>query len=421
MVLKLYSYPNNVRVERAKICALYVGVELEEVITKMPLEESLLKINPFGRVPFLETENGEGVFESNAILYYIAGLSPAAGALGRSYIEQARVMQWLSICESDLMTVAMPLLGYKMNPTKFKFNANEEKEASTKLHRILNFMNSHLESHTYLASERVTAADMCMIPNLKKYLTLVVSESGRSQLPNLMRYFNTCMGKAHFASVLGEVSYPEKTVLEQYKEEQAAAKAANKAAKAAEKAPAKAKPVEEKPAEKPVPEKKKHPLDLLPPTSMPLDEWKRQYANNDTRSVALPWLWENIDMDGYTFWYCKYKYNHELEKTFMAANLITGWFQRIESIGKYLFGNVLVFGKSGEGVEISGAWLIRGSMNPMDEDMMGTLDAECYEWRKMDMSDPKDKALFEDYCAHDGKFEGGATLEFNQGKTFKGK
>lgn len=55
-----------------------------------------------------------------------------------------------------------------------------------------------------------------------------------------------------------------------------------------------------------------------------MDEFKRKYSNEDTLTVALPHFWENFDRQGYSIWYCKYKYPEELTLTFKSCNLITG-------------------------------------------------------------------------------------------------
>jgi len=78
----------------------------------------------------------------------------------------------------------------------------------------------------------------------------------------------------------------------------------------------KAKEVEEE--EEPAVEapKAKHPLEALPKPTLPLDEWKRQYSNNDTPD-ALKWFWENYNPEEYSLWKVDYKYNDELTQVFM--------------------------------------------------------------------------------------------------------
>jgi hypothetical protein len=50
----------------------------------------------------------------------------------------------------------------------------------------------------------------------------------------------------------------------------------------------------------------KHPLGALPPSTIPIDEWKRQYSNNET-DVALKWFWEHYDPKEFSLWRVDYK------------------------------------------------------------------------------------------------------------------
>jgi len=165
----------------------------------------------------------------------------------------------------------------------------------------------------------------------------------------------------------------------------------------------------------PVEPKKKSLLDSLPPSKMVLDEWKRTYSNEDTRSKALPWLWEHFDKEGYSFWSCDYKYNAELTKSFMTANLVSGFLQRLDKLRKYAFGSMIIFGQDGD-LEVSGAWMFRGQDIP--EEMGECDDAEHYDWKKIDHEDVKVREFIQDYFAWDGKF-GGKTKPFNEGKIYK--
>lgn len=111
--------------------------------------------------------------------------------------------------------------------------------------------------------------------------------------------------------------------------------------------------------------KKKNPLDDLPKSTFIMDEWKRMYSNNDTRSVAMPWFWQNLDKAGYSMFWCDYKYNNELSKTFMTSNLIGGFFQRLEKLHKYAFGSMIIFGEE-PNLSVGGVWLFRGQEVPPD-------------------------------------------------------
>lgn len=132
-----------------------------------------------------------------------------------------------------------------------------------------------------------------------------------------MRHFNTVIHQPQFFSVIGntEPTAVEKAIVYTPPKKEAAAPKAPVAAAApkAPKAP-KAKEVDEEEEEPSVPAepKAKHPAELLgAPKSFPLDEFKRQYSNNET-DVAFKWLKENYDPQEYSLWKVTFKYPEEL-------------------------------------------------------------------------------------------------------------
>ncbi|KAJ2810514.1 hypothetical protein H4S07_002627 [Coemansia furcata] len=147
---------------------------------------------------------------------------------------------------------------------------------------------------------------------------------------------------------------------------------------------------------------------------MPLDEWKRQYSNNET-PVAMKWLWENIDDESYSFWKVEYKYNDELAKLFMTNNLVGGHFNRLERARKYAFGNLLTLGKDDDNM-IWGYFMVRGKEIP--EEVADAADFESFTWTAADHNDPATRAEIEDCFAWEGP-----TLprEIYDGRTFKPK
>lgn len=55
---------------------------------------------------------------------------------------------------------------------------------------------------------------------------------------------------------------------------------------------------------------------------MIMDDWKRCYSNEDTKTVAIPQFWTMLDTEGYSLWEASYKYDSELTKVFMTCNLV---------------------------------------------------------------------------------------------------
>ncbi|GJN38683.1 hypothetical protein PR202_gb27748 [Eleusine coracana subsp. coracana] len=143
--------------------------------------------------------------------------------------------------------------------------------------RLLGALNMHLASKTFLVGDSVTLADIVMTCNLYHGFTHILTKSFTSEFPHVERYFWTMVNQPNFKKVIGDVQQavsvppvPKKTTPAK---EPKAKDVKKKAPKAAPK-PKEVEALVEEEAPKPKP---KNPLDLLPPSKMILDEWKRLY------------------------------------------------------------------------------------------------------------------------------------------------
>jgi elongation factor 1-gamma len=154
------------------------------------------------------------------------------------------------------------------------------------LKRALGALETHLASNTYLVGDSVTLADIVMSCNLYLGFTRIMTKSFTSEFPHVERYFWTMVNQPNIKKVMGDVKQAESVPPVQKRN--AAPK--EKKLKEVKKEDTKPKPVvkaeEEEEAPKP---KQKNPLDLLPPSKMILDEWKKLYSNTKTnfREVAI--------------------------------------------------------------------------------------------------------------------------------------
>jgi len=413
---KIHTYPNNPRVWKAQIAGKYVGVEIETPAFEMGKDnkskEFLAKF-PVGKVPVLETPEGP-VFESNAIARHVAR-QEGSKLYGSSSYEAALIDQWIDFASNE---IELPSAAW-LYPILDIVPENREATSKAKgdIRKALDILSHHLETRTFLVGERVSLADIVVSMALYRLYKMVLDPGFRKGWRHVNRWFLTLVHQPEFASVIGEVQLCEKMMV---------AKAAPKPAAAPKKeAPKK----EAAPKPKPAPkkkdddeeeenefkeEKKKSKLDSLPKPKMDLDEWKRTYSNSGTRDVALPWLWQNFDAEGYSFWVADYKFNDECQKLFMTANLLGGFVQRLDKLRKYGFGSLVIFGEEPK-LQVSCVWLFRGAEVP--DEMKETDDYPNYEWKQLDHKDEQAKKLVEDFFAWDGEF--GGRPAFSQGKIFK--
>ncbi|KAK4271047.1 hypothetical protein QN277_019797 [Acacia crassicarpa] len=383
MALILHAGEKNKNAYKALIAAEYSVVDVE--------------LAPNFEDPVLETPDGP-IFESNAIARYVVRLNGDNALYGSSLMDYAHVEQWIDFSSLEIDANILSWYRLRMGQTTYLPSAEvmkAEEAAISSLKRALGALNTHLASNKYLVEPFFTLADIIMTCNLLMGFTQLMTKSFTSKFPHVERYFWSLVHQPKFRKILGEVKQAETVVEEKPKE------------------------AEEEEAPKPKP---KNPLDLLPPSKMILDEWKRLYSNTKIifprlysnpktifREVAIEGFWDMYDPEGYSLWFCDYKYNDENNVSFVTMNKVGGFLQRMDLARKYGFGKMLVIGSESP-FKVKGLWLFRGQEIPqfvIDE----CYDMELYEWKKVDISDEAQKELISQMIEDCEPFEGEPLLD----------
>ncbi|XP_075519044.1 elongation factor 1-gamma 3-like isoform X1 [Primulina tabacum] len=415
MALVLHATSTNKNAFKALIAAEFIGVKVElakdfEMGVSNKTSE-FLKMNPIGKVPVLETPDG-AIFESNAIARYVARLKPDNPLYGTSLTDYGHIEQWIDFAATEIdVNISRwlyPRLGF------VQYIPPSEEIAVSALKRALGALNNHLATNTYLVGHGVTLADIVVICNLFLGFKLIMTKSFTSEFPHVERHFWTLVNQPNFKKFLGDVKQAESIPPVTSKKpsqpkEPAKPKAKEEPKKEIKKEEVKPKEVaEEEEAPKPKP---KNPLDLLPPSKMILDEWKRLYSNTKTnfREVAIKGFWDMYDPEGYSLWFCDYKYNDENTVSFVTLNKVSGFLQRMDLARKYAFGKMLIIGSGGP-FKVKGLWLFRGTEIPqfvLDE----CYDMELYDWAKVDINDEAQKERVSQMIEDAEPFEGEPLLD----------
>lgn len=398
MSLTLYTYPNNYRALKTAIAAKYCDIDIavpspEEFKFPEALKtDDFRTLNPVGKVPVLQTPDGS-IFESNAILRYIARSAPQSNLLGRSFYEQAQVDQWLDFTAFELEPPRnlwiYPLQGL------MKIDARASKKAKHDLESNMAILNTHLRLKTYMVGERLTIADIALAAALVEPFRRVFDAKARAKFPHVTRWFTTLINQSFWKDVQGEIKLCEK-------EEQPVQEKKQKKQKQKQQPKKK----EQKPqAAAPKKEKPKNPLDDLPKSSMILDNVKRTFSN-EPFPAALKQFWAEWDAEGYVCYTSSYNHNDENTIDFQTSNLVTGYLQRLESLRKYGFGALNIWGiEDSKGpFVVNGSWVFRGSEVPFE--FSDCPDSEYHTLTKIDLSNADQKKQFEDLLGGADEFEG---------------
>ena len=361
-------------------------VELQDVDWEdKETRKTLTPKSPTGTFPFLEI--GDQVLsESRAIENYLA-MKYKPELLGENELEKAQVRQWsdfgifeIGFCAKEIV---YPIFGWKPYCKESADKANE------RLKGFMRTLDAQLKDKEYVMGAKLTLADVCLFRELKYFFQLVFPKGLRDKVfPNVTKWFQKMSETEEVKKVYGKIllcNQPLKPFIQEQKEEK-------KPEKKQEKKPEK-KPEE---GEEPPKEKKKvNPLDLLPPSKLELEVFKRAFLNNKDKEDAMKKFWEIYDPEGYSLWWVEYQnLPTECKILFRTSNSKGMFLQKCDAVRRYAFAVHGVYGVEDD-YKIRGCWMFRGTEIPQE-----MKDNDLYEYltfRKLDINKPEDKQLVHDY------------------------
>ena len=167
--MKLYDVSIAPNPRRVRIFAAEKAIELECVQVNMlggeHKQADFLKMNPSGKIPVLETDDGEHIAESVAICRYLEALHPEPNLFGATPLELGRVDMFNRILELELWTqigvswVNGPVVA-KMAAGRFTQNPQAKAASDANVQRFYARLDRELGDRAFMAGERYTIADI---------------------------------------------------------------------------------------------------------------------------------------------------------------------------------------------------------------------------------------------------------------------
>ncbi|KAM0421043.1 hypothetical protein ACHAPT_011114 [Fusarium lateritium] len=207
---KIYTYPGNYRVQRAKVAAELNGLEVVDaedfkmgVTNKEP--EYLAKF-PQGKVPCLETPDGFCLSENIAICRFIAESGPAADQLvGADARTRAKINEWVAFCEAHIAVPMNFVAGvnvYKYIPYDERIYGMQVNQFEKGVERVEAALAG---GKKYLVGEQVTLADIMVVGALCFSLGFLFDEELRNKVPETVKYVKALLEETAFKNAFGEV------------------------------------------------------------------------------------------------------------------------------------------------------------------------------------------------------------------------
>jgi glutathione S-transferase len=142
---------------RVELLLRMLGLRYRYVVASAAVRstEEFHKLNPLNQIPVLQ--DGDLIFaDSNAILVYLAKrYAPGSQWLPEEPVAAAHVQRWLSVAAGEVMYG--PAIARMVSQWNFPGDLKRAKQIAAVL---LRFMDTHLQSRSFLAAEHPTIADL---------------------------------------------------------------------------------------------------------------------------------------------------------------------------------------------------------------------------------------------------------------------
>lgn len=161
-MLTLYDFPLSgncykIRLFLALIKKEYQSIEINllEGETNQP---SFIKLNPRAQVPVID-DKGEIIWDSMAILVYLARRYADKAWFPEDAVDQARIMQWLAVSENEVLYGLARARGIRLFNRPF-----DPVECNAMGIAALKLLDERLSQRAWLASDQHTIADIACYP-----------------------------------------------------------------------------------------------------------------------------------------------------------------------------------------------------------------------------------------------------------------
>jgi len=164
--MRLYLFPPSSRALAIVALKNHLAIDCElrpiDLSCGDQLTPEYVALNPNRKMPTLE-DNGFVLWESNAILFYLAGKRPESGLWPADLSGQADVMRWLAWESAHWDAESCGMVAFEktskavlgLGPPDAAFIARGEANFA----RFAAVLNHHLESKAWLIGDRLTIAD----------------------------------------------------------------------------------------------------------------------------------------------------------------------------------------------------------------------------------------------------------------------
>jgi glutathione S-transferase len=160
--MRLHDYASSGNCFKVRLALTQLGVPYERVPVDIfnggTLTDEFGRLNPARTTPVLETDDGDVLVESNAILVYLA---EGSELIPEDPVERAHVLRWLFYEQAEIVpgigTPRVRVAAGLLDP-----GSPSAERALAEGRAALGVLDGHLRDRDFLVGERYTLADLCI-------------------------------------------------------------------------------------------------------------------------------------------------------------------------------------------------------------------------------------------------------------------
>jgi len=190
--MRLYHHPMSANSRRAVMTALHLEVKVEKVLVDLAKREQrtpeFLRLNPNGHVPVLD-DGGFVLWESNAIMQYLADKTPGQTVYPQELQARADVNRWL-FWSAHHWAPSISILGWE-NFVKQLIGQGPPDPVMVKrgdglVTELAGILDAHLADKSWVAQGKLTLADLAVAAPL---MAIVPAKLPVAGYPHLLAWF----------------------------------------------------------------------------------------------------------------------------------------------------------------------------------------------------------------------------------------
>jgi glutathione S-transferase len=147
---------------------------------------SYAAMNPNRRVPTL-IDGDLVVWESNAVVRYLANAYDGGSLAGATVADVARADMWMEWFQNNCYTQFIGLFYQTVRQPKFERDPKQRDRFSSALCKNYEMLESHLANQPYVAGDKLSMGDIVVGSSLYRFYTM---EFDRPDFPALGAYYN---------------------------------------------------------------------------------------------------------------------------------------------------------------------------------------------------------------------------------------